>query len=439
MFIMEIKKKTNNTQRRKSASFGFFANKSRNFKTGSGPRCSAAKKSKQRKIPAENNKTFAKLKMSAKKVPITVPEDEDSDVEILFGNRKLFEMSATESAESTDHEAETDPRPAPPTPPRPTTSRLRARDLTLDLNLVQPSPGPRPNRFRFGQRPETLPRPNFPTRPIDHEIVEAEAAPIGIIETEDAHYIITDPDPDPYVTYYTEGPSYESFIVGSKDEADAESTVNLCSDPDCSQHGDNAETESIITGSSYCDNPHCQEHGACPESEAEEDVCELLSQGAVRTQTGWQCQDCNQNNNKMSEADLKEIERKIEEAAEPEEEEDAEDVAHAALMNTLDQVIDRLANSEASEEMISLGQELCKVVDSIATPTVGGVKMIINPGAGAGAATEPRPSTSRAASNTEEIRPLRVRAHRVGVWVRQATKKAEYKKGEEEANLKEVE
>jgi hypothetical protein len=281
---MEIKKKTNNTQRRKSASFGFFANKSRNFKTGSGPRCSAAKKSKQRKIPVENNKTFAKLKMAAKKVPITVFEDKDSDVEILFGNRTLFEMSATESAatesaESTDHEGETESRPAPPRP-RPTTSRLRARHLNLDLSLVQPSPGPRPNRFRFSQRPE---------RPTIHETVEAEAAPIGTIETEDAHYIIT--EPDPYVTYYTEGPSYESFIVESEDEAGAESTGNLCSDPDCSQHGSNADTESIASGSSYCNNPHCTEHGACPESEAEEDVCELLSQGAVRTQTGWQCQD----------------------------------------------------------------------------------------------------------------------------------------------------
>ena len=142
----------------------------------------------------------------------------------------------------------------------------------------------------------------------------------------------------------------------------------------------------------------------------------------------------------MSEADLKEIEKKIEEAAEPEEEkEDAEVVAHAALMETLDQVIDRLSNSKASEEMIKLGKELCKVVDSIATPTVGGVKMIINPGAEAGAAAEPRPSTSRAASNTEDTRPLCVRAHRVGVWVRQATRKAEFQKGEAEANLKEIE
>ena len=152
---------------------------------------------------------------------------------------------------------------------------------------------------------------------------------------------------------------------------------------------------------------------------------------------------CNQNT-RMSEADLKEIEKKIEEAAEPEEEkEDAEVVAHAALMETLDQVIDCLSNSKASEEMISLGKELCKVVDSIATPTVGGVKMIINPGAEAGAAAEPRPSTSRAANANYLIAnanyPLRVRAHRVGVWVRQATRKAEFQKGEAEANLKEIE
>ena len=133
-------------------------------------------------------------------------------------------------------------------------------------------------------------------------------------------------------------------------------------------------------------------------------------------------------NEPITEADLKEIERKIEEAAEPEGEEEAEDRAHAALMTTLDQVIDCLANSEASEEMISLGRELCRVVESIATPTVEGVRMTINPeaGAAAAAAAEPRPSTSRASLSPEETRPLRIRAHRVNVWIKQATKKAFY-------------
>jgi hypothetical protein len=217
---------------------------------------------------------------------------------------------------------------------------------------------------------------------------------------------------------------------------------SICSDPNCSQHGSDAETESIASWSSDCNNPHCPEHGACPESEAEEDVAELLSQGAVQTKTGWQCQDCNHNNT-MSEDDLKEIEKKIEDAAETEEEEEDAEVAHEALMETLDQVIDQLSNSNASEDMIKLGKELCKVVDSIATPTAGVVQMIINHESEiseAGAAAEPRPSTSRAANANYLIAnanyPLRVRAHRIGVWVRQATKEAELKKREAKADLK---
>ena len=67
--------------------------------------------------------------------------------------------------------------------------------------------------------------------------------------------------------------------------------------------------------------------------------------------------------------------------------------------------------------------------------------MTINPEARAeaAAAAEPRPSTSRAALNPNETRSLRVHAHKVGVWIRQATKKEELKKEEAEADLKKTE
>ena len=479
---MEMKRITNNTKRRKNTRFGFFRKKFRNFETGSGPRCCLpTTKSKQEKFPAEN-KTFEESKMAAKK-PEKI-EDEDSDVEFLFGNRTLFEMSATESAESeSDDEYETEEieiieaeaaspagnpqacspvstrtrsaraigREAPPAPSRlhrttsrPTTSRLLARDLTLDLNLVQPckGPGPKPNKFRFNQRPD-------PERDVV-EIEEAEA--IQTIETEEAHYIITEPEPAPYVSpqYYTLGPTYNSF--NRESEADTESTVDLCSNPDCTEHGDEVDTESIITESSGCDNPHCPEHGACPETktEAEEDEedeeieRELLQQGAVKIPTGWQCHDCNEsiNNNEIPKAILEEIEKKIEEAAEPEEEEGGEEKeaktakeAHAALMDALDNVVDSLANNNATQEMVELAQELCGLVDSIANPTVSGVKMIVTPGPETGATAKQRPF----GASSDEIKPLRVRVHKVGVWVKQQIKKQNIQKGEAEANIREIE
>jgi hypothetical protein len=61
----------------------------------------------------------------------------------------------------------------------------------------------------------------------------------------------------------------------------------------------------------------------------------------------------------------------------------------------------------------------------------------------AGTAAEPRPSTSKSADANYLIAnanfPLRVRAHRIGVWVRKVTKEAELKKGETKADLKKVE
>ena len=175
---MEIKNKTKNTQRQKSAGFGFFENKSRSFKTGSGPRCSAAKKNKQRKILVENNKTFEKSKMAAKKVPITVSKSLTycdmcqyvSDHETRFCPSlkclkctKLGHGKPDCPLKSDDEDEDTEEMRPAPQKQRPTSnlfrsagmsSRLRARHLNLDLSLVQPSPGPRPNRYRFSQRPE---------------------------------------------------------------------------------------------------------------------------------------------------------------------------------------------------------------------------------------------------------------------------------------------
>jgi hypothetical protein len=278
-----------------------------------------------------------------------------------------------------------------------------------------------------------------------------------------------EPSPSPYITH-TGGPSHVNVVAGTEDEAiEAIRTVleatarqgkhgrTWCTNPDCPEHGSDVDTESITSSaSSECDDPDCTEHGTCQVSGEEEDVVKLLSQAKAR----------NDNNNTITSEDslkenLKEIEKMIEDAGETGTDED-EEKSNKTLMGMIDQMIDSLANSEASEELTDLAKELCKVVNSIASVTAGVVQMIINheseiAGAGtpneprpstsmsAGAMTpnEPRPSTSKSADANYLIEnsnsPLRVRAHRIGVWVRKVTREANRKKEEAEADIKEVE
>jgi hypothetical protein len=97
----------------------------------------------------------------------------------------------------------------------------------------------------------------------------------------------------------------------------------------------------------------------------------------------------------------------------------------------IDQMINSLQRSEASDELIDLAKELCKIINSTTSATAGVVQMIINHESEANGATkEPRPSTSKSGPSSEKSadanvmigeNPLKIQAHRIGVWVKQIT------------------
>ena len=114
-------------------------------------------------------------------------------------------------------------------------------------------------------------------------------------EAGEAHFIIMEPSPSPYITH-TGGPSHVNVVAGTEDEAkEAIRTVleatarqgkhgrTWCTNPACPWHGSDVDTESITSSaSSECDNPDCTEHGSCQVSGEEEDVVKLLSQAAKK-------------------------------------------------------------------------------------------------------------------------------------------------------------
>ena len=182
-----------------------------------------------------------------------------------------------------------------------------------------------------------------------------------------------------------------------------------CTDPDCPEHGSQADTESITSSvvsvaSNGCDDPDCTEHGACLGSGEEEDVVELICRARTNINNNTTTSEDGQ------EAMMREIERKIEEAGETVTDEvdtdtdeiltdddeekpeagpqspsyfgrtsnhqtgqtvDLEEAADEALTNMIDQMINSLQRSEASDELIDLAKELCKIINSTTSATAG--------------------------------------------------------------------